>query len=211
MKTRLHHFDRANPANRANAAQRLDAAGFTATERNATACESCEPQSSDNELLISNYPPADRNPGRPLHLEKPVNDVTTDFLQIPPENATMQRVQQWFAQGRRLAWLPIFSQANFPEVPVEILEWADRGLFQSAWPISRVEDLARLPEGITGWLLPEGDDDTDIVVGLWDGAAYFLGVKDRRTGESQTLMLNRKRELEAQGADPGTEAGDYPG
>ncbi len=211
MKTPTLRSARANPANRANAAQRPDAAGFTATERNATACESCEPQSSDTELLIPNYPPADRNPGRPLHLEKPVNDVTTDFLQIPPENATMQRVQQWFAQGRRLAWLPIFSQVNFPGVPVEILEWADRGLFQSAWPILEFEDLGRLPPGITGWLLPEGDEDTDIVVGLWDGAAYFLGVKDRRTGEPQTLMLSRQREIECNYGDPGNLAGDYPG
>lgn len=160
---------------------------------------------------IPNYSPADHDPGRPLPLENTVNDVTTEFLQRPPENAAMQRVQQWFAQGRRLAWLPIFSQANFPEVPVDILEWADRGLFQSAWPISRVEDLARLPAGITGWLLPEGEDDTDMVVRYWDGAVHFLGAKDRRTGEPQTLMLSRKREIECHYGDPGNVVGDYPG
>jgi hypothetical protein len=211
MKTRLQHFDRANRANRANAAQPLAAAGFTGSRPGVAACESCEPQSRDTELLIPNHLPADRNPGRPLPLENTVNDVTTEFLQRPPENAAMQRVQQWFAQGRRLAWLPIFSQANFPEVPVDILEWADRGLFQSAWPISRVEDLARLPAGITGWLLPEGEDDTDMVVRYWDGAVHFLGAKDRRTGEQQTLMLSRKREIECHYGDPGNVVGDYPG
>jgi len=80
MKTPTLRSARANPANRANAAQPPAAAGLTGSGPSVAACESCEPQSSDTELLIPNYPPADRNPGRPLHLEKPVNDVTTDFL-----------------------------------------------------------------------------------------------------------------------------------
>lgn len=156
------------------------------------------------------YSPADRNLGRPLPLENTVNDITTEFLQCPPENEAMRRAQQWFAEGRHLSWLPIFSQANFPGVPIDILEWADRAPFQSAWPISRLEDFMGLPPGITGWLLPEGDDDTDMVVAVWEGFAHFLSVRDLRTGEPQTLMSGRNREMEGQGGIPVKDVGTYP-
>jgi hypothetical protein len=149
-------------------------------------------------------------PRAALNLENTVNDVTTEFLQCPPENEAMRRTQQWFAEGRRLSWLPIFSQTNFPGVPIDILQWADRALFQSAWPISRLEDFMRLPPGITGWLLPEGDEDTDTVVTVWEGVAHFLSVRDRRTGEPQTLMSARKREMEGQVALLAKDVGDYP-
>jgi len=156
------------------------------------------------------YSPADRNLGRPLPLENTVNDMTTEFLQCPPENEAMRRAQQWFAEGRHLSWLPIFSQANFPGVPIDILEWADRAPFQSAWPISRLEDFMGLPPGITGWLLPEGNDDTDMVVAVWEGFAHFLSVRDLRTGEPQTLMSGRNREMEGQGGIPVKDVGTYP-
>ena len=32
-----------------------------------------------------------------------------------------QRVQQWLASGQLLAWIPILSQENFPDVPPFIL------------------------------------------------------------------------------------------
>jgi len=205
MKTRPQHLDRTNPANPANAAQRLDVTGVMAAEGSATACEPCEPRSPHGKS-----PTRRPQPRAALNLENTVNDVTTEFLQCPPENEAMRRTQQWFAEGRRLSWLPIFSQANFPGVPIDILQWADRALFQSAWPISRLEDFMRLPPGITGWLLPEGDDDTDTVVAVWEGMAHFLSVRDRRTGEPQTLMSARKREMEGQVALPAKDVGDYP-
>ena len=66
----------------------------------------------------------------------------------------------------------------------------------------------RLPPGITGWLLPEGDGDTDMVVGLWDGTAHFLSARDHRTGEQQTLMTGRNRKDEGRGEDENKEGGD---
>jgi hypothetical protein len=67
-----------------------------------------------------------------------------------------------------------------------------------------------LPPGITGWLLPEGDDDTDMVVAVWEGFAHFLSVRDLRTGEPQTLMSGRNREMEGQGGIPVKDVGTYP-
>jgi hypothetical protein len=62
------------------------------------------------------------------------------------------------------------------------------------WVIKQVDDLLAIPDGITGWLLPDGDTDTDVVVGLWEGTLTFCKVVDRRNGEPQTLQSARTPE-----------------
>ncbi|MBP9217718.1 MAG: hypothetical protein KBD39_06845 [Sterolibacterium sp.] len=99
-----------------------------------------------------------------------------------------QRVQGWLASGELLAWIPILSQENFPDVPPDVLQFADRYQEAMRWPIHRPEDLLTLPEGITGWLLPADSDDTDVACGVWNGEVYILGVQDKRTGRKQTLL-----------------------
>jgi hypothetical protein len=105
--------------------------------------------------------------------------------------AVHQRVQQWLASGQLLAWIPILSQENFPGVPPQILQFADRYQEAMRWPIRRPEDLLGLPDGITGWLLPADADDTDVACGVWNGEVYILGVQDKRTGRKQTLLGER--------------------
>ncbi|MGD9788370.1 MAG: hypothetical protein AB7U30_10515 [Sulfuricellaceae bacterium] len=124
-----------------------------------------------------------------------INSTTTALLPIErlghynPE--VEQRVQQWLTSGQLLAWIPILSQENFPDVPLQILQFADRYQAAMRWPIHRPEDLLALPEGITGWLLPMGADDTDVACGVWNGEVYILGVRDKRTGRPQTLLGER--------------------
>ncbi len=103
-----------------------------------------------------------------------------------------QRVQQWFASGQLLAWIPILSQENFPGVPPQILQFADQHQEAMRWPIYRPEDLLALPDRITGWLLPADADDTDVACGVWNGEVYILGVQDKRTGRKQTLLGERE-------------------
>jgi len=55
-----------------------------------------------------------------------------------------QRVQQWLASGQLLAWIPILSQENFPDVPPQILQFADQHQEAMRWPIHRPEDLLTL-------------------------------------------------------------------
>ena len=105
--------------------------------------------------------------------------------------AVEQRVQQWLASGQLLAWIPILSQENFPDVPPDVLQFADRFQESMRWPIHRPEDLLVLPDGITGWLLPADAEDTDVACGVWNGEVYILGVKDKRTGRKQTLLGER--------------------
>ena len=126
-----------------------------------------------------------------------MNTTTTNIATTGPlpierlghyDPAVEQRVQQWLASGQLLAWIPILSQENFPDVPPDVLQFADRYQEAMRWPIHRPEDLLALPDGIPGWLLPADAEDTDVACGVWNGEVYILGVKDRRTGRKQTLL-----------------------
>jgi hypothetical protein len=98
-----------------------------------------------------------------------------------------QRVQQWLTSGQLLVWIPILSRQNFPDVPPQILQFADQYQEAMRWPIRAPQDLLQLPDGITGWLMPADAEDTDVACGLWEGEVYILGVTDRRTGRKQSL------------------------
>lgn len=102
-----------------------------------------------------------------------------------------QRVQGWLDSGRPLLRIPIFSQENFPDTPLEILQWIEARQAELHVPISEPADLLRMPEGVTGWLMPEGEVDTDVACGVWNGEVYILGVKDKRSGRKQTLLGER--------------------
>ena len=102
-----------------------------------------------------------------------------------------QRVQQWLASRQLLVWIPIISQENFPGVPPQILQFVDQHQEAMRWPIHRPEDLLTLPDGITGWLLPADAEDTDVACGIWNGEVFILGVQDKHTGRSQTLLGER--------------------
>ena len=135
-----------------------------------------------------------------------ISSSTTDPMPIErlghydPE--VHQRVQQWLASGQVLAWIPILSQENFPDVLPQILQFADQHQEAMRWPIHRPEDLLTLPDGITGWLLPADAEDTDVACGLWNGEVYILGVQDKRTGRKQTLLGDRVDVATGQVDDP---------
>lgn len=135
-----------------------------------------------------------------------INSTTTAHLPIERlshyDPAVEQRVQGWLASGQTLAWIPILSRQNFPDVPPEVLQFADQYQEAMRWPIHRPEDLLDLPEGITGWLLPFDAEDTDVACGVWNGEVYILGVKDKRTGRAQTLRGERFDTAPGQADDP---------
>lgn len=138
-----------------------------------------------------------------------INSSTADRMPIErlghydPE--VHQRVQQWLANGQLLAWIPILSQENFPDVPPNVLQFADRYQEAMRWPIHRPEDLLALPDGITGWLLPADADDTDVACGVWNGEVYIQSVQDKRTGRRQTLL----GEVAITTTDVATDVGEY--
>jgi hypothetical protein len=123
------------------------------------------------------------------------------------DNPMMQRVQEWLAEGRTLAWLPILNAENFPEVPPAVLYQADLNPQRHCWLIEQVEDFLAIPEGITGWVLPNGDQDTDVVVGLWEDTLRFCRVVDHRTGLPQTLQTGRAWEVDPDAAQTADRVG----
>lgn len=123
-----------------------------------------------------------------------INSGTTPIPSQPLayyDAAVEQRVQQWLTSGQLLVWIPILSQENFPDVPPQILQFADQHQEAMRWPIQHAEDLLTLPDGITGWLLPADAEDTDVACGVWNGEVYILGVQDKRTKRKQTLLGER--------------------
>ena len=117
--------------------------------------------------------------------QRPAPRVATRLLpQHDPEIA--QRVQGWLDSERLLVWIPIFSPENFPDLPPQILQVADRYRASIGWRIRRPEDLFDLPEGITGWLMPADAADTDIACGRWEGVIQILSVRDQH-GRRQSL------------------------
>lgn len=137
-----------------------------------------------------------------------MNTTTINSRTIPSQplahynQEVERRVQGWLASGQLLAWIPILSQENLPDVPPQILQFADRHQEAMRWPIHRPEDLLALPDGITGWLLPADADDTDAACGVWNGEVYILGVQDKRTGRQQTLLSERFDIATGQADDP---------
>ena len=130
-------------------------------------------------------------------MESTVSESNNEHQWIGNANNEMkQRVQQWMTEGRTLVWMPIWSRENFPSIPPRLLQLADKCSERQVMLINTVEDFLKIPQGITGWLLPEGEKDTDIVVGLWDNTAHFMKAADKRTGEPQTLQSGRTWETE---------------
>ena len=113
----------------------------------------------------------------------------------------MQRLQGWLDSRRPLVWIPILSQENFPHTPLEILQWADSQQAAFHVAVSKPADLLLMPEGVTGWLMPVNEVDTDVACGVWSGEVYILGVIDKRNGRKQTLLGERVDVTTGQGDD----------
>lgn len=131
-----------------------------------------------------------------MNATDPIRPITTQPL-AHYDPVVEDRVTGWFADQRPLVWIPILSQENFPDVPLEMREFAAHFEQDLRWPIAKPEDLLKLPDGITGWLLPADAQDTDIACGVMQGEVYILGVKDKASGRGQTLLGERQTEATA--------------
>ncbi|NBU43865.1 MAG: hypothetical protein EBS37_07250 [Betaproteobacteria bacterium] len=99
-----------------------------------------------------------------------------------------RRVSGWFNSQRPLVWIPIISRQNFPDAPAHVLANAEQFQSQFRVPIAEASDLLSLPDNVTGWLLPDDEEDTDVACTVRNGEVYVLGVQDSRTGRRQTLL-----------------------
>ena len=109
---------------------------------------------------------------------------------VPTSNDMTQCVRLWFARGAPLVWRPILSRDNFPNVDPACLIEA-QAVPGPCWLIARPEDLASLPAGITGWLMPVDAEDTDVACGRWENGVTFMAINDRASGERITYQTDR--------------------
>lgn len=91
----------------------------------------------------------------------------------------LQQIARWLDEGRVLIWRPILSRENFPAVAAQTLQKAEHGPWDIAWPIARLGDFLALPEGMTGWLTPVGEDDSAVAVGLWHNTLHVCEGRHR--------------------------------
>ena len=120
-----------------------------------------------------------------------INNAIPGQLLAYQDTEVAQRAQGWLSSGKPLVWIPFLNQGNFPDTPPEILQWLDSRQAALHVPIGNPSDLLLMPEGVTGWLMPADETDTDVACGVWNGEVYILGVRDQRTGKPQTLLGER--------------------
>ncbi|MCZ2134274.1 MAG: hypothetical protein LC098_02425 [Burkholderiales bacterium] len=119
-------------------------------------------------------------------------------------------VMSWFAAGHEVLWVPIIEVAPGRDGAARACDEAkDIG---DPRPLRTLADLASLPLGIKGWLLPMHMADTCVVAGREDDAVVFGTLAHPITGQTLTFSSDTEsglldlRRLDAATAAPGQSA-----
>ena len=117
----------------------------------------------------------------------------TNTLASPTPNAPTPKemenlVINWFKAGLSIEWIPLVYAEDIPPHITQQLESIRDQL--GPWILHTVMDLHKLPEGLTGWLMPSGHGDTFVVCGYWDGDIEFMLMTHRDTGELVTYRTS---------------------
>lgn len=111
------------------------------------------------------------------------------LIRIHPDAATMEKtVTQWLAQQTPLLWVPIIDVDSFSDAQ-EVARESARDM-DGGWLILQRADFLTLPEGIKGWLLPVGTEDTNVACGRWQKEIYFLRIHDKASGAAVTYRTD---------------------
>lgn len=94
-------------------------------------------------------------------------------------------VMTWFAAGRDVLWVPIVEVGPGRDGAARAL--SDAQDIGEPLPLRTLADLARLPLGIKGWLLPVHLEDTCIVAVREDDAVAFGTLAHPITGQTLTF------------------------
>ncbi len=100
-----------------------------------------------------------------------------------PHASSMQvEVLLWFAACHDVLWIPIVEVGNEPDAVVEALAKAEA--FGRPSVLQGVEDLARIPDGVRGWVFPAHLDDTYTVAQRIGDEVSFGTLRHPVTGEA---------------------------
>ncbi|WP_347252810.1 hypothetical protein [Dokdonella sp.] len=110
-----------------------------------------------------------------------MNDCS--LLPIGADSLPMEvEVLGWFAAGHDVLWIPIVEVGDGPDAIARAQAQADA--LGKPYLLESVEEFARLPDGVRGWVFPAHQDDTCIVATRNGGEVTFGVLRHPVTGEA---------------------------
>ena len=102
---------------------------------------------------------------------------------LGPQALEMQaEVLLWFAAGHDVLWIPIVEVGNEPDAIVQAQAKAEA--FGKPYLLQSIEDFARIPDGVRGWVFPTHLDDTYTVAQRIGHEVSFGTLRHPVTGEA---------------------------
>ena len=102
---------------------------------------------------------------------------------LGPHASSMQvEVLLWFAASHDVLWIPIVEVGNEPDAIVQAQAKAEA--FGKPYLLQSIEDFARIPDGVRGWVFPAHLNDTYTVAQRIDSEVTFGTLCDPVTGEA---------------------------
>jgi hypothetical protein len=110
-----------------------------------------------------------------------MNDYT--LCSLGPDALPMQvEVLGWFTAGHDVLWIPIVEVDGGPNAVSQAQAEADA--LGKPYLLESIEEFARLPDGVRGWLFPAHQDDTWIVATRIGDEVLFGVLRHPVTGEA---------------------------
>ena len=121
-----------------------------------------------------------------------MQEVTKPIASPTPNAPTPKEMENlvinWFKAGLSIEWIPLdYTEIATPSFTSYFEHLCSE---HAPWILHTPMDLHKLPEGLTGWLMPSGHGDTCVVCGYWDGEVTFMLMTHSETGEVVTYRTS---------------------
>ncbi len=90
-------------------------------------------------------------------------------------------VPGWFAAGHDVLWIPIVEVGEGPDAIARAQAEADA--LGKPYLLRSIEEFARIPDGVRGWVFPAHLDDTTVIATRIAGEVTFAALRHPHTGE----------------------------
>jgi len=105
------------------------------------------------------------------------------ILPINADTSAMElMVASWFAAGHDVLWIPIVEVGDGDDAIAQARAEADA--LGKPYLLESIAELARLPNGVKGWLFPAHLDDTLVVAMRVGGDVVFGALRHPVTGQT---------------------------
>lgn len=119
----------------------------------------------------------------------------TQFRNKTIVEATLpSHLDEWFAEDIEVLWIPIFDMPQ----GVDAVQHIDhmQKLYGDYRILRGFDDVAQLPVGIRGWIVPATADDSEVIcIRHENGDIEYLGMVHPKTGECMSYQSTRAYDL----------------